>query len=843
MTIPKWLLPVIGVIAAIAVGIAAALIGMRFTAPTTPVLTTETAPVIAPADPAGDDPYAVSQTVGAADIVTPGQPGIDEIDAGSQATIDALDAADGYPVPGTSDAPPADEPAPAAADDPAAPLAADDPCSSSDPPADCPVGVTGIVLADTRVPEETTLVVVVDPATHSGFGIGVYCERDGEDAPGSIWVGIGTTVPMDDITLTYAPIGDPSHTLTATTSTSATDLNAWNHDYATRHAYREHYWFFQHCVQLTGLQAGEYTLTATGTDILGRAPLPVTRTFDSRGNPTEPPLSVVPLNSALLYVSVPSPSTVDGQRPFIRAWVVADDEATDCSAFDSRPDLPKLSPQTTSPVDASWLDAQNYDPSFLSRDVVVYSVPEGSQVVICARWFSTPDHSWQSAISRQRVVTVSSPDTVTPTIGIESIALGRLVQPDDIKVSVTMPGGLACGPEWDGPDVAQTPGTFDVGVGLCDASTRGFDGRVVVTTSVNLGEGHRVDHSQVLQLERRHCTGTCAVPADSHYQVDLATVRTGTGLCSGEGCTPPSTETSLGRVNLVVQWAQGHVNNLADWMIGGVDGTLPGGTESEAPQFDTNVFPDTSHTSDGLQGRISFPVVLDRTGHYRAHLSGTCFPDGATRVITGEVLSSDPSAAPLVAFSGLCPSANYAITLQVWDDSSHQNTYEFDSPDHRWSHALVTLSAVPINVTAHVQLSSMNRDHNAFGINSVGMEIGAQGVASYGTDPHCSPSSDQHGVDAHFTTVVGQADAYAVSMRVPVFTQNTSFAPTGGPDRYCGFERQSYGYATVTGTVTFAELMHGVTLHGNPVYEPSMSGLGNFPDLVSYITLQGTVRH
>ena len=33
MTIPKWLLPVICVVAALAVGVAATLIGMRFAAP------------------------------------------------------------------------------------------------------------------------------------------------------------------------------------------------------------------------------------------------------------------------------------------------------------------------------------------------------------------------------------------------------------------------------------------------------------------------------------------------------------------------------------------------------------------------------------------------------------------------------------------------------------------------------------------------------------------------------------------------------------------------------------------------------------------------------------------
>src|SRR4051794_33839485 len=96
MNIPKWLLPVIGVIAALAVGVAAVLVGMRF-APPAPASSyagppTVTVPVLAPVDQSssvlddagetasptpdetegGDDPaIPVSDTVGEREVVEP----------------------------------------------------------------------------------------------------------------------------------------------------------------------------------------------------------------------------------------------------------------------------------------------------------------------------------------------------------------------------------------------------------------------------------------------------------------------------------------------------------------------------------------------------------------------------------------------------------------------------------------------------------------------------------------------------------------------------------------------------------------------------------------------------
>src|SRR3954471_20069096 len=97
MTIPKWLLPVIAIVAGLAVGVAATLVGMRFATPSAAVpLKTETVPILAPTGPSatdtGTDPYAVSGAVGSAQIVSPGQHGATLVDADSQRTIDGYNA-------------------------------------------------------------------------------------------------------------------------------------------------------------------------------------------------------------------------------------------------------------------------------------------------------------------------------------------------------------------------------------------------------------------------------------------------------------------------------------------------------------------------------------------------------------------------------------------------------------------------------------------------------------------------------------------------------------------------------------------------------------------------------
>lgn len=835
MNIPKWLFVVVAVVAAAAVGVAAVLIGMRFTPPVVPVLTTEQAPVLAPAEPQeGDTPYDSSPPVGEQQIVTPGQDGVDPIDSAAQTQIDDLNAAGGESAPGVGSEPPSEDPAPAGDD---APLDSDDPCATATPPDGCPVGVTGIVLADTRLPAIPRLYLHPDPGTDVG-ATSFHCP--GTSTPGSVWIDVGTEVPVD-LTLTYSPVGDPSDEHTATVSTSTADRHAWDADFAAHHVYREHYWFFQNCVQLTGLTSGEYSITVTGTDIFGRVPDPVTGTFDGRGQPVEPPMSVIPLNGALVYVSVLSPFGVDHERPAIRAWVAGPGDPTDCSDIGRSAELTSLQGHQTYPVEQSWLHDRNYRPEYTSRDVVIYSVPEGSQVVVCARWYRTTNHSWESNVSAQKRLLLSSPDTVTPTVSIESLDLGRQIQPGDLRITASMPGGVGCG-EWVN-DAVLEPGSVDVGAGICDTRRLGFDGRVVVTTGVNLGDDHWAETSSVLQLVRHRCTGDCPVYESSHYLVDLATITHGTGLCSGDGCTPPSATSSAGRAVLSITWDQGSVNHATDWRVGAEDSTVPGGTTSAAPQLDTSNVAEWSHSADGWTGIIRVPVEVDRDAHYRATLSGSCFPDGYTDTVkTGRATPAGP--VPLT-WVGLCPEGNYFITIELWDDAGHRQVYSYDRTDAgRWVGGFVPLTAVIMNASVLAYAGPQNASFHAYGISYIEVNINGYTInAGVAADNHCQAASSSGLHPATGDGIVPQARTYTVTVTAHVFNQDPAFSPTGGPADQCGFEEVSYGEATFSGTFTQQQFLDGVRLTGNAVWSPDSHTASNFGDWNGAITLTGVSGH
>jgi hypothetical protein len=738
--------------------------------------------------------------------------------------------------------PPADDPAPADGDD--APLDSDDPCATADPPTGCPIGVTGIVLVDTVIPAETRLYVHPDPIRDIGSTV-FHCDAmpDGDPAPGTIWISVGTTVPAEG-TLTYSPVGDPADERTVEWTTSDADRAAWDADYATRHAYREGYWFFNNCVELTGLDSGDYSVTVNGTDIFGRIPAPVTTTFSGEGQPVVPPMNVVPLGGALLYVSVPSPFAADAprDRPIIRAWVVGPDEGNACDGFEDHAELTSLQGQQTYAVEPSWLDARNYRPEYTSRDVEIYSVPEGSQIVVCARWYSRPEHSWENWIEAQRMLPVSSPDIVTPTISIESVQLGRTVQPGDLRVSASMPGGIPCGDRWSDTENVLGPGNVDVGIQLCDAVTVGFDGRVVISTGLDLGDEDWADTSSVLQLSRTRCAGVCPVPAPSHYIVNLATQRTGSSLCSGEGCTPPTESSSAGRVVLAVTWNQGNVNGAERWSIGGTDSSVPGDTESEAPQLDTNQFAEGGHSSDGWTGTVQAPIVVDRDAHYRATLSGTCFPDGY--VNTPQVGTVRPSTGASASWSGLCPAGSYFVTIELWDDAGHRSTYSYSGATW-WPGSLAQIFNAPLDVSTMIFAGPRNAQHVRYGLPYFEVSINGNPATRSAGEELCIPADDAFLDPANGTALASQTREYTVTVTSHVFMQDTGFSPTGGPESQCGFERVRNGTTVFTGTFTYDQLMssRGVRLSGVGTWAPESIGVFGYSSLLDWtvdITLNGT---
>ena len=181
MRVPKWLIPVICVIAALVVGVATSIIGAHFASTTTTEVAakTEIDPVIAPAATGlttaqvkallasktplsspkvgnkrvtlpGALPKASALSREVARIAAGGQPG------GAASTTDSIASPSPTPVPSSSTVG-------VEAYDP--PTTSDDPCATAEGPAPtgCPDGLHSAIFADTAPPALRSAIAVFDP--------------------------------------------------------------------------------------------------------------------------------------------------------------------------------------------------------------------------------------------------------------------------------------------------------------------------------------------------------------------------------------------------------------------------------------------------------------------------------------------------------------------------------------------------------------------------------------------------------------------------------------------------------------------------------------------------------
>ena len=836
MTIPKWLFPVICVVAALAVGVAATLIGMRFAAPSAAApLKTETVPILAPTGPTatdtGTDPYAVSGAVGSAEIVSPGQHGATPVDAQAQRTIEGYNAT-GVLDPGVGYVAPAPGAAGSASDTGPSTLPADDPCASSSPPSGCPDGIHSVVIADTHDAPALDARIFTNPAT-SSVGTSVFCPS-GTLARGEAWVDVTSNTP-GVAHISWAPIGGVGLLAAPVDVATDTALKASFDSYHTRTGgYAENRWIFQHCAKLTGLDPTKhYLVTATFTDELSRAAGPLLGTLDARGRPTIPPMVAVPLGTGLLYVSVPSPSRVDGSRPVIHAWSITAGQSADCSGFGQHPDVPAIQPPVVIDVPAAELDRQNYDPTYQSRDVRIYSVPEGTTVVICARWFNAAAPSWSASTpTLQKSIVVTSPDAITPVVTLTSLELGKQVDAGAVNVSVSTPTGLFCS-QWTGPADAAGPGSVAVGSTICDvaASGDGFEGRLSVTTNVRVGRDHVVKTS-LLQLQRTSCTGVCALPAAMRYRVDLPTVTEATGLC-GNGfpweapCTPPSQQVSLGSAVIDVSWVQGSTPGNRTWLIGTPDNTLPApGAAPVGPQLDTRGLPVVTLATDRLSGEASYSLNVNEAASYSATIAGSCFPTGYATTRTG---TTAPGGAGTTGTQGfrltwdrLCAGGSYSVTITLTDAAHHTTTWAITGAN-RWEGSLFNLPRGTVHIVGTLYVGPQNAQHTAYGIPRATMSIGE------GADPYsgrsltparpCTAGSDGTGTAIPFDITADEAASIHLVITLDVIEADPSNPPTGGPATQCGFTVVNHADIGWSGDVSLRSLLsYGVSFGGNGTF-------------------------
>ncbi len=214
MTVPRWLLPVLAVIAALAVAAAAVLVGTHFASPEVQIGATKkvTVPVLAPLDDPTDK-KAKSEIIGKTTVTLPGttQP---VVPLGQQELIDAVTHSTDPHTTIVHHGGGGSAAAPAA-----------DPCSpaTGPVPASCPAGTRGRIRTD--LPPMWVNVLAFAPA-HDANPENPRCPT-ASSAAGEVPIGVSAPAPAHYV-IDYWPTSRPSERSEASVDTTAADRTAYD---------------------------------------------------------------------------------------------------------------------------------------------------------------------------------------------------------------------------------------------------------------------------------------------------------------------------------------------------------------------------------------------------------------------------------------------------------------------------------------------------------------------------------------------------------------------------------------------------------------------------------------
>ncbi|MBX9471699.1 hypothetical protein [Microcella sp.] len=688
MTIPKWLLPVLAGITAIAVGTASALIAFVLVggAPESepaPVATavseaaTETVPFIAPVgfgdeappldldgDPETDDvsPYLGSETVPAVDVDDEGTPiGADPtsiadlIDAETLAAVDTVMAADDpASVPGI------------------VPLfTGGDPCALPGAPSEsCPEGLRSRILSLTGLPP---LQLTVTPSP----SIGDTSVRDQlvcdpfELVDGELRLGIGTNQPAT-VTITYWPQGNRADARELSLFTPESQVALFEADLPSE---GDPALVLKHCIVLDGLDPNARYEVRVVAETPGGELLERTITVSLRVNLGRPPARIVPVGDNMIVVSAMHRY---GETMLLRGVLHDDDYDYDCSTVETGAPLRLVGEPVTQRSDTEWLARNGFSNQFTERTSGAFYVPEGRNALVCLSSYddSRPSWNWEVADYTYSSV-VQAPDYTVPRVTWINTTVRPSARLSEVTVVLGPRGGGACAargitvpfaPErYDDPDIPP----LCAGVNL-DGFNYYNTGHLIVRAGARVADGVKWT-SAGLPLGFQRCAGFCdTLPERSYYTIALPLVPVPSGLCGSSfgDCDPPTSSVSGGTVHLRVDWEHGARNGAESWSMGPI-------VEAEGvpfllyePQFDRTAVP--RYVNDASGRRVEFDLRSDRPVNYRATLLGDCFLPETVTVVEGRWENLGDS---LVSFANPCRGATYSIHVDLIDDEGVSAAY------------------------------------------------------------------------------------------------------------------------------------------------------------------------
>jgi len=669
MTVPKWLIPVISVIAAIAVAVAAFIIGGRFVAPASVESNVEsettTTTLYGPSGFGDEDvvelpesAIGVSPEVGTIEVSTglPGDPDVTPLEDAVERIADGGAAGDDIPT--VTD----DETAvgaAAAGDEPAE--AAEDPCIAA---GDCADGtVTGRIFALIAPPEYVVRVRTFVPtgicpaAPAGGVNLLVFMTRPSE---------VRVTVERVDGGGRVAQLDD---------STPADVEAAWDTALADAES-RDDLPLLFLCFVVDDVDPGVIYRAVVNADARDGSGASDSTEFNGAGPTHHPTLTIEPIGdgAAVAYAE----HTADEQIE-IRAWVLPVSATGTPDCWGAHADAAEIPWTHRSYGELTPAETGNLliPPDDDRRTAYGFEVPEGSTILFCATWHPGADApSWervQSSFSDAAILRTT--DYVLPKVTLVRVDLASGFDIDEVTVFGRTQEGMQCGGFSFDPatEAASLPhvvcdlegASTDFDVHEWSYRDLGFTGNIVIPTRVR-NDGTEFNAEGTLNIGDLMCIGGCVTNPTTRYTVPL----------------PEIGGHSAGTATLQVSWEQGNSNGLVRPVVSDVgshgdliatasDGVL----EWATPMMDTDERMSYSRIdSSSLSGVASLHLVTDRPVDYTISLAGLrgdgCAVGGATLSVSGH---SD--GVKDVDVPGLCFGSFYWATVVLTDEYGGSTTF------------------------------------------------------------------------------------------------------------------------------------------------------------------------
>lgn len=663
MTVPRWVIPVLAAIAAVAVGVAAALFAVRFAAPETTRVeaTTIEVPVVAPVSDevtleelvaeSGDD-VPVSPTIAIGEAIDPDSVPDGALPMALAELLDELEAADD----------PADVLPSAAA--PASDAPPGDPCADV-PSADCPPGEAGTIRTlDGELPALTVWSNGANNADCPAPDVGTV----------RFWARTNAPVTFD----LRISQGEARRQVVETTDDQ---LERWLEESASG----EETWL-EYCIEIVDLIADRsVSVYLDATDDLGRR---ATRalTLQVSDGLEVPPTRIHPIGDSTVFVSAPHTPDMT-----IRMYVIGGDRETEPTcAYDGASRVRYFSPvrpETTVEVGADYLAENDYEPAYTKRTSATFAVAANTPLIVCVGWF--PARDARPTFERDTPLKVSeyrmtSPDVVAPVVTVAELVLTEAVADGSVRLRGSTENGQSCGAVTLPPlPRSGSPVVCDFGslLGRTDAG-----GSLLITTEVDTPEG-LARNDVLLDVSLLSCVDGCSGRTRS-FDVELSKFIRPARLCSDD-CRINVGE-AVGIVRLRATWPASTAGTGEGWLLGDWREGAATGDRAPAPQLDTaaefEVSPSAALGGRAYQAsttiRVDRPVTVTAELLSSVPIAGLCPLPGGTTTWA----ATDASTTHTLFFDGLCAGTGYAtrLTLTAADGATTVYTGGASTPETRF---------------------------------------------------------------------------------------------------------------------------------------------------------------